>query len=233
MIDSHSNTYAIIPARGGSKGLSRKNLRLLGGLPLVVHSIRAALEATSIDMVAVSTEDEEIARIAARHGAQVVARPGKLASDVAQNDAVFRHALQTIRSPGHPEDLAVLLQPTSPLRRASDIDGCVELFRRSGAATALTVCEVDVHPGKCLLLHEGLVEPFTSDDDMEARRQDMVPAFRQNGAVYVVGAENFLIHGRFFLKPCAAYRMSRRDSIDIDDALDLEFAEMILGKRGN
>jgi len=224
--------YAIIPARGGSKGLSRKNLRPLLGMPLIAYSIKAALGAATVDETIVTTEDAEIAREAAAYsGVRVIDRPAELATDVAQNDKVVRHVLETLGLPKHPEDLAILLQPTSPLRRAEDIDGCVRLFRETGAASALTACEADVHPGKCLHLEDGLVEPFTNDADMEARRQDMIPAYRQNGAVYVVRASDFLAAGRFYLRPCAAYLMDPQDSVDIDDALDLHLAERILRER--
>ena len=227
-----ARVIAIIPARGGSKGLPRKNLRMLDGVPLIVHSIRAAQEADLVDLVIVSTEDAEIAEVAKAHGAQVVQRPSELATDTAQNDAVVRHVLETVRSPANPRDIALLLQPTSPLRRARDIDACVALFRQGGVETALSVCEVDVHPGKCVYVRDGLIEPFTTDWDMEARRQDMEVVYRQNGAVYVVDADDFIRRGRFYSRPCAAYEMDRHDSIDIDDELDLQLAETLLKLRG-
>jgi len=229
---SRGRVIAVIPARGGSKGLPRKNLRILAGVPLIVHSIRAAQEAELVDLVIVSTEDVEIADVAEAHGAQVVQRPPELATDMAQNDAVVRHALETVRVPAHVGDIAVLLQPTSPLRRARDIDACVALFRQGGVETVLSVCEVDVHPGKCVYIRDGRIEPFTTDWDMEARRQEMQVVYRQNGAVYVVEADNFMKNGRFYRKPCGAYEMDRRDSIDIDDELDLQLAENLLKLRG-
>lgn len=225
-------TVAIVPARGGSKGILRKNLQPLAGKPLVAWSIAAGLGARLVDATYVSTEDAEIAGVAAAAGARVIARPSELASDTAQNDAVMRQALDAIRAEGHAPDTVVLLQPTSPLRHAKHVDGCIEAYRRAGAASAMSVCAVDYHPGKAVVLAGGLIEPFTSDHDMEARRQDLVRAYRQNGAIYVVGVADFLAHGRLYRRPCAAYEMDRALSIDIDEPLDLKLAEMLMSKAG-
>lgn len=221
---------AIIPARGGSKRLPRKNLRLVGGTPLVAHAVASALSATCISEVHVSTEDPEIAQIASRLGAHVIDRPVELAADTAQNDAVVRHALDAVGAAGRFE-LVVLLQPTSPLRRGEHIDACVEGMLRHRARSAMTVTAVDTHPGKVLILRDGLVHPFTTAADMEARHQDLAEVHRQNGAVYVLGVGDFLEHGRFFLPPCYGTVMSREESIDIDDELDLALAELLYQRR--
>ncbi len=220
---------AIIPARGGSKRLPRKNLRLVGGKPLIVHAVASALSAACIREVHVSTEDPEIARIARQHGGQVIDRPAELAADTAQNDAVVRHALETVGAGRF--DLVVLLQPTSPLRLGEHIDACVEGMLRHRARSALTVTAVDVHPGKTLILRDGMVHPFTTAADMEARHQDMAEVHRQNGAVYALGVGDFLEHGRFFLPPCYGSLMSREESIDIDDELDLALADLLYQRR--
>src|SRR5690606_18674980 len=146
----------------------------------------------------VSTEDDEIAEVARRCGAPVIRRPADLASDGAQNDAVLRHALLEIDAAARFE-LVVLLQPTSPLRHAAHIDACIEALARGGARSVMTVTEADVHPGKSVLLRNGFVEPFTTLEDMERRRQDMAAAYRQNGAVYALGVGDFMAHGRFYL----------------------------------
>lgn len=233
MAGDRSSRYvvAIIPARGGSKGLPRKNLKKLGGVPLLTYAIRAAQEASRIDAVYVSTEDKEIADVACKAGAAVIERPSGLATDSAQGDAVLRDALEQLRAIGQDPQIAVLLQPTSPLRRACDIDACVRLFEEKQAGSVFSVCPVDHHPGKAVLLKDGHVEPFTTESDMEARRQDMVEAYRQNGAVYVVGATDFLSGGRLYRRPCYAHVMDRRDSMDIDDRHDLEIAELLLALR--
>lgn len=222
-----SGALAVIPARRGSKGLPLKNMRVLDGLPLVVHSIRAARGATLLDAFVVSTEDDEIAAIAEAEGAVVVRRPVALAADTAQNNPVVRHALE---SQARDFAFVVLLQPTSPLRRAEHIDASVRLVL-DGARSAMTVTAVEHHPGKTLSLEGGLVTPFTSDADMEARRQDLPVLYRQNGAVYAVGVEDFLREDRFYLPPCRAVIMSAEESIDIDSAIDLQLAEHVFQQR--
>lgn len=218
---------AIIPARGGSKGLARKNLRKIAGVSLVARAVRAALEAKLVDAAYVSTEDDEIVAEAVACGAQVIQRPAELASDTAQNNAVLHHALRVLQEQGHEPEVLVLLQPTSPFRRSEHVNGALELFARTKAASVISICDVDHHPGKAVLLESGLVEPFTNDRDMEARRQDMVQAFRQNGAIYITHVEEFRQSDSLFRRPCRGYVMDRRDSIDIDDEFDLEFAEFM------
>lgn len=220
---------AVIPARGGSKGLPRKNLRRLGGLPLVSHSIRAARESRLIDTYVVSTEDEEIAAVAAEHGAAVLRRPAGLATDSVQNNDVLRHALAE-RAAGH--RYVVLLQPTSPFRRGAHIDACLAPLLAGNARSVMTVTPVDHHPGKAVRLEDGLVVPCTNAFEMEARRQDLPEVFRQNGAVYALAIEDFLREGRLYLQPCRASIMPPEDSIDIDSEIDLQLAELLLQARG-
>jgi len=227
MPDSNG-VVAVIPARRGSQGLPLKNLRLLGGVPLIVHSIRAALAAGSIDSVIVSTEDDEIASVATEHGATVARRPAELATNTAQNNGVVRHVLESRKMS---DRIVVLLQPTSPLRSATDIDACVSPLLSGEARSAMTVTAVDHHPGKAVVIEDGLVEPFTTDADMEARRQTMREMFRQNGAVYAIGARDFVEHDRFYLRPCRGIVVPADRSIDIDTEIQLMLAELILQQR--
>jgi CMP-N-acetylneuraminic acid synthetase len=204
-------------------------LRLLDNLPLIAHSIAAALESKLLHQIWVSTEDEEIAEVAVRAGAQVLARPQSLAGDEIQNTDVVRHVLQSV-GPGCSH--VVLLQPTSPLRTGTDIDACLRLLQRPGVRSAMTVTMVEHHPGKAIRLDaDGFVRPFTNWTDMEARRQRLEPLYRQNGAVYALGAMEFLRENRFILEPCAVHVMNPRDSVDIDSELDLMVAEALLEQR--
>jgi CMP-N-acetylneuraminic acid synthetase len=228
MPDGRNGVIAVIPARRGSKGLPLKNLRALHGVPLIVHSIRAALAATLVDLVVVSTEDDEIAAVASEHGATVVKRPADLASDTAQNNGVVRHVIDSF--PSQHRHL-VLLQPTSPLRSAAQIDACIEPLAGGAARSAMTITPVEHHPGKAVYLNGDLIEPFTNDADMEARRQEMREVYRQNGAVYAIGVEDFLAHDRFYLRPCHGVVVPAEDSIDIDSEIDLMLAQLILEKR--
>jgi CMP-N-acetylneuraminic acid synthetase len=224
-----SGVFAVIPARGGSKGLARKNLRLLGGIALVVHSIRAATGAKSIDRFVVSTEDNEIAALARSEGAQVIARPAELAGDTVQNNDVVRHA---IAQAGAGFTYVALLQPTSPLRTSADIDACLRPLLAGAARSVMTVAPAEHHPAKAVRIEDGLVLPYGPAEGMEARRQDLPPAYRQNGAVYALAIADFLREDRFYLPPCKAIVMSAEASLDIDGEMDLTVAEALLARRG-
>lgn len=219
---------AVIPARGGSKGLLRKNLRLLGGIPLVAHSIRAARYSRSIDRFLVSTEDPEIASVAREHGAEVLKRPHELAADEVRNNDVLRHAIAEV---GGNFKYLVLLQPTSPLRSAADIDACLAPLLSGAARSVMTVAPAEHHPAKAVRIEDGLVLPYASEAGMESRRQDLAVAFRQNGAVYGLKIADFLRKDRLYLPPCRAAVMSAEDSVDIDSELDLLIAEHVLRRR--
>lgn len=225
---SRSRVLGIIPARGGSKGILRKNLRNLGGMPLLAHSIRAALQSKTIDLVVVSTEDSEIAAVAASFGATVINRPAELATDTVQNNDVVRHAIQTM---GEHFSHIALLQPTSPLRQAVHIDECLTPLLAGSACSVMTVTQVEHHPGKALFLSSANeVRPFTTASDMEARRQDLPLVYRQNGAVYALAAADFLRENKFILSPCRASLMPQELSMDIDTEFDLLIAEYYLAQ---
>jgi CMP-N-acetylneuraminic acid synthetase len=202
---------------------------MLGGLPLIVHTLRAARAASRLDRILVSTEDEEIARIARDEGVEVLVRPQLLAADHVQNTDVVRHALE---QSGAAFGRVVLLQPTSPLRTAHDIDACVELLDQPGTASAMTVTPVEQHPAKVLRLDAtGLATPYTNWPDMEARRQDLPVLYRQNGAVYALAVHDFLRENRFLLAPCRVHVMAAEASADIDNELDFQIAEQLLRAR--
>ena len=222
--------FAVIPARGGSKGLARKNVRALAGVPLVVHTIRAAQGAKSIDRFVVSTEDAEIAAAARAAGAEVLARPAELAADTVRNNDVVRHA---IGAAGAGLAYVALLQPTSPLRTGRDIDACLVPLLAGEARSVMTVTLAEHHPAKAVRIDNGFVVPYGGDlEAMEARRQDLPAAYRQNGAVYALAAGDFLREDRFYLPPCKAHAMSAESSLDIDAEMDLAIAEQVIARRG-
>jgi CMP-N-acetylneuraminic acid synthetase len=174
----------------------------------------------------VSTEDAEIAAVAKRHGAPVLERPRDLAGDAVQNNAVLRHAIET---EGAGFGWIALLQPTSPLRRAEDIDACLRPLLSGEARSAMTITPETHHPGKSVRLDDGLVEPLTTERDMEARRQDLPPAYRQNGAVYALGIADFLRYDKLYMRPCRGIVMPVEASVDIDSEMDLVLAEYLFG----
>jgi CMP-N-acetylneuraminic acid synthetase len=129
-------------------------------------------------------------------------------------------------------DILVLLQPTSPLRNARHVDECLDALVRGEGRSAMSLCTVDHHPGKCVVIEDGAVTPFTNAHDMEARRQDLREVYRQNGAIYAVGAAALLATSRFYVPRCIGYVMPKHLSVDIDDETDLQLADLIMSKAG-
>jgi CMP-N-acetylneuraminic acid synthetase len=227
-------TLALITARGGSKGIPGKNLVPLAGKPLIAWTLEAARAAARLSRIIVSTDDLAIAEECRTRGAEVpFLRPPELAGDASSHLSVVEHALSWLHSNERfvPEAV-VLLQPTSPLRTAQDIDASVDLAIQRNAEAVVSVCEAEDHPFLVKRLNErGELEDFVSSGLRYARRQDFPPAYRINGAVYVNRTES-LLRTRTFVPPGALpYVMSRRDSIDIDTPVDLGKAEAILRGR--
>lgn len=215
MIDG-LKVLAVIPARGGSKGVPRKNVRLLGGKPLIAWTIDAARESGTIDRIIISTDDREIAATAVAWGGEVpFMRPAELARDDAPGDAPFRHAAGQM--PGF--DIAVLLQPTSPLRNAADIDGCVALAVKTGRPVA-SVTESSKHPAWMFTLEGGVMSPVVPDLAQATRRQDLPPVYALNGAVYVMKMSNLGEGQPLVSSDTAAYVMPPERSVDVDAEID-------------
>jgi CMP-N-acetylneuraminic acid synthetase len=221
-------TLALIPARGGSKGIPRKNVRTIAGKPLIAWTIEAALAARGIDAVVVSTEDEEIAEVARRAGADVpFLRPPELAADDTPGIAPVFHAISAL--PRH--DSVVLLQPTSPLRGAHDIEGVLALAGRERAPCVVSLCEAEAHPAWMYRLDgAGRLDPLLATPPV-TRRQDLTPIYALNGAIYFADVAWLLAHRSFTAPGVLGYPMGREASIDIDDALDWRIAEALLMER--
>lgn len=196
----------VIPARGGSKGVSRKNVRPVAGKPLLAWSIEAALRSSRLDRWVVSTEDAEIAHVARTHGAEVLERPPELATDDTSTLAVAQHALARI-----PAGTIVVLHPTSPIRSSGLIDLCVERFLKTGAESLGTV-------------HRDYTYEYGQD---MPRRQDMEPRMVDNGNVYVLQAD-LVRAGRWLGDRLGTVETSREEGIEIDDDFDLWLAEQVL-----
>jgi CMP-N,N'-diacetyllegionaminic acid synthase len=222
---------AIIPARGGSKRLPRKNVLDLAGKPLVGWTIEAAIGCPYLDEVMVSTDDEEIASVAKRHGANVpFSRPVELASDTATSFDAIKHTLDFYKNElGKVFDFVVLLQPTSPLRNSVNISQAIELMFEKNANAIVSVCEADhsplwmnTLPANCSL------SGFIRDEVKNKRSQDLEKYYRLNGAIYLCKVE-VLLEQRTFLPDSSAYayRMSMEQSVDIDTMHDLKLASCI------
>lgn len=221
----------IIPARGGSKGIKRKNLVLLNGQPLIAHTILAASKSKMLSRVIVSTEDDEIARVANSYHADVpFRRPKSLATDKATTFDVVQHSLRWIELHDRPVDYLVILQPTTPLRLAIDIDSCVRRLLSTGADSVVSVSPP-------LLDNPYYAYKLKKDRPIQliggyglSRRQDYPPVFIRNGAVYCYRRDVFGKKKSFPGRDIRAYLMPARRSINIDTLFDLKVAEMLLQK---
>ena len=222
---------ALIPARGGSKGLPRKNIRLLGRYPLISYTITAALKCPEISSVIVSTEDSEIKEISSQWGAKVVDRPAELAEDDTGTDLVVNHALDHLKDRGYDFDTLLLLQPTSPLRNEKHISESINIYRNSGAEALISVCEVEHTPFKFFNISDGYLKPLFSES-MLFKPSDLLPkTCRQNGAMYIISVREFKKKRSFFSKNTISYLMDTNSSIDIDNEYDFDMAELIISKQ--
>lgn len=225
------DVFAMIPARGGSKGVLRKNLADFAGKPLIAHTIEAALGSRTVDRVMVSTEDDEIAEVARCYGAEVpFRRPAELATDAASGDLVSRHWLEWLGREGLSPWAVVHLQPTSPLREAEDIDAAIELLQRVEYDCVASVCEVCEHPAYMYRLVGDRAEPYLDHGTPPSHRQHTERLYRLNGAIFATRYEAAMAVGKFHVKPFAAYVMPAERSIDIDTPLDLALAEAVLSQ---
>jgi CMP-N-acetylneuraminic acid synthetase len=219
----------IIPARGGSKGIPRKNIKLLCGKPLIAYTIDAAARSTRLTRTIVSTEDTEIADVARSLGADVpFLRPRDLADDTTPTLPVVLHAIETLEAEGESYDAVCLLQPTSPLRRPEDIDGCIDLLEASGSDSVISVIPV---PEPCnphwvyMRSADGRMSLSTGETEPIARRQELPPAFHRDGSVYVTRTE-VLVNGRsLYGVNVQGYEIPPRYSANIDTQTDWQVIE--------
>lgn len=217
---------AIIPARGGSKGVPRKNVRLVAGKPLVAWAIDAARAAKSVDAVYVSTDDAEIAAVSSRFGAKVIMRPPELSCDTASSESALLHAIEELgKSSVCPEEI-VFLQCTSPLMEGADIDRCVETMHATGADSAFTAKEFFYFVWEKNA--DGSCTGINHDKRFRPRRQDRPPQYEENGAIYVMKTAGFLeARHRFFGKTTLSLMPESR-SLEIDTEFDLALADRFL-----
>ncbi|MBD3796596.1 MAG: acylneuraminate cytidylyltransferase family protein [Campylobacterales bacterium] len=217
---------AVIPARGGSKRLPRKNVLDLAGKPLIGWSIEAAQKSKYIDAIVVSSDDSEILDISKNYGVTTLLRPQELASDTASTFDTLKHALHNSKK----YDYLILLQPTSPLRTAQDIDKAIEDLIEKKADGIISVCEMEHTPlWSNTLSEDKAMEHFLKNEVLNQRSQDLETYYRLNGAIYIAKIDKFLENGSFFLKNnIYAYEMAQQHSIDIDTKIDFLFAELLL-----
>lgn len=222
----------LIPARGGSKGVPRKNIRLLAGKPLLQYTAEAALAAKRLDRVILSTDDEEIAEVGRGCGLDVpFMRPPDLAEDDTPTLPVVQHAVRTLEEAGEHYDAVCLLQPSSPFRPPGLIDTCITRLEISAADTVLTVLPV---PEKYnphwvyVLTEDGTLRLITGEQTPISQRQVLPLAFHREGSVYVTCRNVVMAHGNLYGKRIVGIEVEASKSVNIDTWLDLKYAENIL-----
>lgn len=222
----HKTFLAVIPARGGSKRLPRKNILDLAGKPLIAWTIEASLGSTYIDATVVSSDDAEILSVAHRCGAKTLLRPDELATDTATSFDALTHAIEHSQAC----DYIILLQPTSPLRTHRHIDEAIELLISKNADALISVCETDHSPLWSNILPQSCsMENFFRDEVKNKRSQDLEKFYRLNGAIYICKTDKLLEQKTFFLDHnIFAYVMDRKSSIDIDEEIDFVFADALI-----
>ena len=219
---------AIIPARGGSKGVPRKNVQLIGGRPMICWTIEAALSAGSVERVIVSTDDDEIADVAREAGADVpFRRPAELATDESSGIDALLHAIDQLESAGQDIANILVLQPTSPLRTAEDIDAAAQLFVEHSADAVVSVTPAP-HPVQWFrrISEDGRLLDYL--DQTISRRQEAAPLYHLNGAVYLIRRDVLVSSKTFFTERTFAYTMPAERSMDIDTPWDFYVADLIL-----
>jgi YrbI family 3-deoxy-D-manno-octulosonate 8-phosphate phosphatase len=227
MSQPKSEVLAIIPARGGSKGVLRKNVRPLAGTPLVVYSIRQALAAPAVTRVVVSTDDDEIAAVARKAGADVVRRPPEISGDTASSESALLHVLDHLaRRETYAPDLVVFLQATSPLRGPDDIQAAVETLRREQADSLLSACRIE---GFVWAASDKALRPLTYDPTSRPRRQEIrETCFEENGSIYVFKPQILRRHNSRLGGRIALYEMPRLRSFQVDEPADLDLMEKLV-----
>ncbi len=218
---------AIIPARGGSKGIPQKNIKDLCGKPLIAYSIEAALQAKSVDRVIVSTDDQEIAEVSRQYGAEVIQRPDDISGDFASSEAALLHVLEELdQEEGCRPDLLVFLQCTSPLTLPVDIDGTVQSLIDQGAETAFAAAPF--HYFLWSVGSEGEACGINHDKKKRLMRQQRDDQFVEAGAVYAMKAPDFLEEKHRFFGKTVLYEIPEERCFEIDEPVDLLIAEQLI-----
>ena len=222
-------TIAITPARGGSKGIPGKNLKLLHNSPLIAHTIRAARRCTSLDRVIVTSDDDEILAVSRANGAITIKRPPELATDEVPTEPALEHAVNTLESQGEKIDIVVLLQCTSPLRDEEDIENALAILHESNADSLLSVCESHSFFWK-RSPDTGLGTPLY-DHMKRPRRQDILDEdrwYRENGAIYITKRDILINEHNRLGGKIAMYTMPVPFSVEIDTEFDFWLVETIM-----
>jgi N-acylneuraminate cytidylyltransferase len=225
-----NQVICVIPARGGSKGIPGKNIRPLGGKPLLAWSIEQARQTPRISRVFVSTDSEEIAKVARQFEAEVIQRPAEISGDTASSESCLVHALDYIKAKENLEpDLMVFLQPTSPLREADDIQKAIETLEREQADSLFSACRVEGFVWR--VEKDGAARSFTYDHQNRPRRQDAPEDLIENGSIYIFKPGVLRQFNNRLGGKISVYRMPALNSFQIDEPADLELIEQLMAVR--
>jgi CMP-N-acetylneuraminic acid synthetase len=224
------NILGIIPARAGSQRVPKKNLRLLGGTPLVARAIESALEAKTLDRVMVSSDDKEVLSLARGYREVIVLRrPKELAQSNSPAIDYVKHSLNFVESK-HLEqvDIVAIIQPSSPFTSPDDIDGTVNLLEQSGADSAVTIVKINhaIHPKKLKICEEDRLLPYIEDENGKMMEHELCDVFVRNGSVYVTHRQ-VIETGEIIGNDCRGYLMPKERSLDVNEEMDFLFAEFL------
>jgi CMP-N,N'-diacetyllegionaminic acid synthase len=226
---TNGKLLALIPARGGSKGVIRKNVRSVGGKPLIAWSIETALVAPEVDRVVVSTDDGEIAEVARAYGAEVLDRPDEFAGDRTPMISVIEDALDVLDTPAGTYSHLLLLQPTAPARSIVDIAKAYEAIQESGADSLISVfVDADKHPARAYTIADQRLAPYEIEP-LGSLRQDLPVIYHRNGAIYLSRIDYIRANHRLWSEAPQAFVMPKERSLNIDDELDLLIADLLMG----
>ena len=222
----NSKIVAVIPARGGSKGIPHKNIQELAGKPVIAYTIEAALGSEMLDRVIVSTDSEKIAEVAREYNAEVILRPKELAQDTTPTEPVLQHAIKYLEEKeNYSPDLIVLLQPTSPIRNKDDIDNAIKKLIDTGADSLLGVCESHSFLWK---LKGEVPTPINYDYKNRKRRQEIDKEYKENGSIYITKRDILMEENNRLGGKIQIYVMDDTSSIEVDTLFDFWIAECIL-----
>jgi N-acylneuraminate cytidylyltransferase len=222
------NIIALIPARGGSKGVPQKNIKNISGNPLISFSIISGLESVHINEMYVSSENRKIQEISKKFGAKIIKRPSNLAKDDSKTIDVVLHTINSLEKKKIDIDILVLLQPTSPLRTSIDIDNAIDTFINNDCESVISVSELEHSPYWSLKLKNNFLTPNFGEKYFKMRRQELPKLYSPNGAIFISTPEYLRTNKTFYSKKALPYIMPSERSIDIDTELDFKMAEMIL-----
>ena len=230
---------AIIPARGGSKGIPYKNIKLLNGIPLIEYTTTSAIKSRYINRIVVSTDDAQIADLSINLGVEVpFLRPSYLANDDSPSLPVFIHTLQELEKlDGYKPDIIIILQPTSPLRLTSHIDEALELYLTSNCDSLVSICDVphNMNPFSVMNIDSSsMLKNFMDFDEKNNLRQKKPNFVARNGAgIYIFNYDCLMKKNSIYGNTIVGYRMDKISSIDIDDYFDWEVASLFLSKKNS